>query len=212
TGAGQSFGGPTAGGGGGGAGGRGGTASTGPAASNFLGTTFVYPYVTSNYTTDASSGTTAGTNSQVGKSGVGTNSPGAASFFRTSKFGAPLYTITASSSGRGGTATATVNNGANMGYVGASSVARMPRFAATLAPALLRNANRVPPSQLQTDLTGLLAKADHIPSRQAITVQVTGNVVTLTGQVGSDEERRDAEGLLSLTPGVGSIVNKLEVK
>ena len=206
-GTGQSFGGP--------AGGttRGGVGAAGLSSSNFLSGSYVYPYVTANYTNDSTTGVTSG-NAQVGKSGSSTTTKTASSYFTTSRFGSPLFTLTqALSGGRatvgGGGGGMTVGNGGYLGYVGAPSAPRMPHYAASIR----FNANTISDDQLRGQLNEMLDRSiDSVPSRQRITLQVQGRDVVIKGQVADDDERRLVESMVRLTPGVGIIRNELQVK
>jgi osmotically-inducible protein OsmY len=52
---------------------------------------------------------------------------------------------------------------------------------------------------------------DRLPSRAGIRVVGAGDVVVLQGKVSDDHERRLAEMIIRLTPGVREISNELEV-
>jgi hypothetical protein len=133
------------------------------------------------------------------------------------RFGSPLYTITAanySSTGtggagglnRGGTATTSSSNA----YAGSSSVGirRAPAYATTIgfefkAPSM---------TSMQTSLQQTIAESSRLPSKANMTVVVDGETIVLRGTAGSDRERRMAEALVRLTPGVHDVRNDLEVR
>lgn len=70
----------------------------------------------------------------------------------------------------------------------------------------------VPSSQMQADLRGIIDRTSQSQLANPKGVQVitdTNNNVTLRGTVADDEEARLVEGLVRLTPGVGTIRNEL---
>jgi hypothetical protein len=133
------------------------------------------------------------------------------------RFGAPLYTITtanlsstgaggAGGANRGGTATTSSSNA----YAGSSSVGirRAPAYATTIgfefaAPSM---------TSMQTSLQQTIAESTRLPSKANMTVVVDGETVVLRGTASSDRERRMAEALVRLTPGVHDVRNDLEVR
>jgi hypothetical protein len=107
---------------------------------------------------------------------------------------------------RGGTATSSTSNA----YAGSSSVGtrRAPSYATTIgfdfaAPTM---------TTLQTSLQQTIAESSHLPSKENISVVVDGETIVLRGTAANDRERRMAEALLRLTPGVHDVRNDLEVK
>jgi hypothetical protein len=70
-----------------------------------------------------------------------------------------------------------------------------------------------PPSsgQLQTQAQNILARSSMLSMKDTIKVKVDGETIVLDGQVQSDQERRLAENMLRLTPGVHQIQNNLQV-
>jgi len=122
----------------------------------------------------------------------------------TASFGTPLY-------GTVNTPTTTTSSvsGAGTGAGGFTTVGmrRAPSFTTTLGFA--------PPAapvagQLQTVVRGLLERSSGLASGD-IEVLVVGSGVILRGRVASDSERRLAEGLVWLTPGVREVRNELTV-
>ena len=67
------------------------------------------------------------------------------------------------------------------------------------------------PSQLQADLRATLDRSTAIKNAKGIQVQVEGQTAVLRGTVGDEDERRMAEGLVRLTPGVRQVRNELQV-
>src|SRR5262249_41879607 len=71
-------------------------------------------------------------------------------------------------------------------------------------------ADAAPPvSQRAAELQAILAAADTLPSRQRIQVAVEGPVVVLRGNIADEQERRLAEAVLRMTPGVFTVRNEL---
>jgi hypothetical protein len=137
----------------------------------------------------------------------------------TPTFGIALYNVTGLGTGGttstyGGMAGASGSVGGSTpgypGIIGASSagVRRAPAFTTALgftyAPA--------PPSRVQTDLQQLFANSERLPSRGNIRVEVDGPTIVLRGTVADDHERRLAEALARLTPGVRDLRNELSVR
>ncbi|HEY1861155.1 MAG TPA: BON domain-containing protein, partial [Gemmataceae bacterium] len=127
------------------------------------------------------------------------------------RFGAPLYNITAANlsttgtgalggQNRGGTATTS-----SSAYAGTSTagVRRAPTYTTTIG------FDYRPPSagSMQSALQQTIAESSSLPSRSGMTVAVDGDTVVLRGTVGSERERRMAEGLVRLTPGVHEVQN-----
>jgi osmotically-inducible protein OsmY len=56
------------------------------------------------------------------------------------------------------------------------------------------------------------ANSDRLPSHGNIRVEVDGPTVVLRGTVSDDHERRQAEALARLTPGVRDLRNELSVR
>jgi hypothetical protein len=64
---------------------------------------------------------------------------------------------------------------------------------------------------LQPTFQAVIDRASNLPSRARIRVLTDGETIVLRGKVRDDHERRMAEGLLRLTPGVRRLVNQLEL-
>jgi hypothetical protein len=72
--------------------------------------------------------------------------------------------------------------------------------------------DRPPPptaTAVQTNLQDIIARSTRLPSRNQISVSVEGGAVILRGQVRDERERRLAESLVRLTPGVRNVKNEL---
>lgn len=130
-------------------------------------------------------------------------------------FGTPLFgNITQGGStnnlgsGIGGTAGI---GGAATGGRGFNTAAssRVPAYTASMigftqpAPA---------PAAMQVDLRQVIAGADALTMRDNLQLTVEGNAVVLRGDVADARERRLAENLLRLKPGVRSVRNELQVR
>ena len=58
----------------------------------------------------------------------------------------------------------------------------------------------------------MIARSSSLASARSIQVLVDGGVVLLRGRVNDERERRLAENLVWLTPGVGEVRNELQVR
>jgi len=66
-------------------------------------------------------------------------------------------------------------------------------------------------SKLFSDVRALVDRSSFLKNSKDIVVRVDGNTVVLSGQVGSEKERRMAEGMARMTPGVFDVQNSLTV-
>jgi hypothetical protein len=134
-------------------------------------------------------------------------------------FGVPLYSVTGigSTSGGstfGGLAGAGGSTGgsaiATTGTVNATSygIRRVPSYYTELG----FDRRITPPTQVQANLQQMYAHTSRLSTPGAIRVDVDGQVVVLRGTVANDRERRLAESLARLTPGVHDIRNELGVR
>lgn len=71
----------------------------------------------------------------------------------------------------------------------------------------------VPPTKLmpRPDLQQVIQRSTRLPSAGNIQILTDGQAIILRGQVGSDHERRLAENMLRLSPGVREIRNELDL-
>jgi hypothetical protein len=128
------------------------------------------------------------------------------------RFGSPLYNITTSTAqgaNRGGTATISGNTNVQS-YPGASSIGvrRTPAYSTTIG------FDYEPPSpgSLQAKAQDAIAKASkQLKSRESIIVAMDGETLVLRGSAANANERRLAEALVRLTPGIYDVRNELEV-
>jgi hypothetical protein len=96
--------------------------------------------------------------------------------------------------------------------VGGSSIGvrRAPQYLTTLGEGF---APRVAaPVELRLDLQQVVARATSLPSRDNIQVVMDGETVVLRGLVANARERRLAEGMVRLSPGVRYLRNELAVQ
>lgn len=134
----------------------------------------------------------------------------------TKTFGQPTYaTVTTTTAGgftggqgRGGL---TGLGGAGSESTGFSTVGirRAPAYFTTLAPDL--PVIFAAPPVLLGELRATLEITDAIRSKNGIQIVMEGNTVVLRGRVENDRERRLAEGMVRLTPGVREVRNELVV-
>jgi BON domain len=65
--------------------------------------------------------------------------------------------------------------------------------------------------QLQADLRATLDRSTQLSNPRGLEVKMDGKIVVLSGTAASDDERRLAEGLLLITPGVRTVRNEIKV-
>jgi osmotically-inducible protein OsmY len=128
------------------------------------------------------------------------------------RFGSPLYNITTTASAnvnRGGTATIS-GTGNTQGFAGASSVGirRNPSYSTIVgfdyaAPS---------PASMQSKAQETIANASRqLKSKDSILVEMDGETLVLRGSAASANERRLAEALVRMTPGIYDVRNELQV-
>ncbi len=139
--------------------------------------------------------------------GLGTTSTGTAGK-TTGTFGQPIYgTTTATTTGAGTGQRTTTNTNTAVGF-STIGIRKNTPFVTTLAEDL----PLVTHTLVRTDLQAVLERSSMLKSKNGIAVEVDGPVVVLRGEVASDRERRLAEGILRLSPGVREVRNELRVK
>jgi hypothetical protein len=129
------------------------------------------------------------------------------------RFGSPLYNITTSTTqgiNRGGTATISSSTTNVQSFQGASSVGvrRNPAYSTTIG------FEYASPSRgsLQAKAQEAIAKASkQLKSKDSILVAMDGDTLVLRGTASNANERRLAEALVRLTPGIYDVRNELEV-
>lgn len=162
-------------------------------ANNARPTTFGTPIYASLY---PGTQTTTGVGGAAGRTGAGGGvgvTPGVTGTVGTTRVGGGAGGITGGIGGLGGTGTTT-------GF----------RPPAAYTTAIGFKYNPTTPTQRQLDLQAVLARSSTLASRN-INVDVDGNVVILRGQVTDPADRRLAENLLRLTPGVRVVRNEVTV-
>jgi hypothetical protein len=110
----------------------------------------------------------------------------------------------AGSGGTGGASitSSTTTSGSSVG------IRRAPAYSTTLGFAYKPSA----PTQAQADLRQAISNSSRLTSRGTIRVDVEGPTVVLRGMVADDHERRLAEAMARLTPGVRELRNELGVR
>jgi len=195
--------------GGGAAGGRAGGATGGRGATGGTATSNAGPFAKYMYSPTA-------VGYQQGTSGataaIGNASNQVKPYPTTSTFGQPLYT--------GGTNTATVGRtgaggqgqGQGQGtqnlYRGATSAGQRRAPAFTTEIRFERNPVRAA-ATMRPELQSVVASSSRLPSRDRISVTTEGDMVVLTGGVKDIREKRLAEMIVRMSPGVREIRNDL---
>ena len=65
--------------------------------------------------------------------------------------------------------------------------------------------------QMQSNLQNVLARSTALKNNAKMRVVINDDTIFLVGQAGSERERRLAESLLLLTPGVRGVENRLVI-
>lgn len=96
-----------------------------------------------------------------------------------------------------------------MRFAGASSagIRRAPGY---LTEPVFELPTRPAVETVRTDLQGVIARTSRLPSRDSIRVSSDGETIVLRGQVRDEREKRLAEAVLRLSPGVRAVRNELE--
>jgi hypothetical protein len=207
-------------------GGAGGTTSQGsfgaPIYGTALTTTSSTPSMSGFGTTGSrtgSSGTTTGSGfgstgtNRTGTSGFGTSSTGSRSGGLTGTTGLGSTTGLNRPGGlTGGTTLGTTttmgNTSGGMGW-NTAGMNRTPSYGTNLGSTTPMIAVGNP--QLQLRVQNVVLNSTRLPSRSGIRVGVVGQTVVLQGTVSDDHERRLAESIIRLTPGVRDVQNQLVI-
>jgi hypothetical protein len=192
---------------------------TGTGSSGFLSTGTSGTGLTGGTTTGGGTRTGTGTSSQgisssnpLGPNYINLMTLGLPSGTSKPRFGSPMYTVTTSTTqgaNRGGTAT--ISGSTNVqAFPGASSVGvrRNPAYATTVG------FDYAPPSpgSLQTKAQDAIARASkQLKSKDSILVAMDGDMLVLRGTASNASERRLAEAIVRMTPGIYDVRNELEV-
>jgi hypothetical protein len=141
---------------------------------------------------------------------AGTSSRAAATF------GQPLYTITTTTvSSPGGTAALSRGSALGGGFGGYgtgssssnTSVRRTPQYGATISFRF----PRATASGIQSEAASILARSSALEASRGIQVVMEGNVLVLRGKVADAHDRKLAESLVRMTPGVHDVRNDLTI-
>lgn len=140
---------------------------------------------------------------------------------RSASFGTPLYGaltqtgavsgagVTGATSGvRGSTGTMNQFGGGLGGYGAMGAMGAMQRQNTTPA-AIVFPYRPLVASGIHTELRGVIARSTSLPSRGDWQVHMEGGTVVLRGNVADERERRLAERLVRLSPGVRDVRNEL---
>jgi hypothetical protein len=132
------------------------------------------------------------------------------------RFGTPVYSTTNTtgmSTGMGGSASmGMTNRGAFASSIGIRrSLPFMVDTGLGSGPAPA-NVPLTGPLQARPDLQAVLERSSRLSSRDTIQVGMVGPVVVLRGTVLNEHDRRLAEGLIRLSPGVHEIRNELAIQ
>jgi hypothetical protein len=128
-------------------------------------------------------------------------------------FGVPVYgtqrgvtgTTGTASFGPAGYGTAGLTTAAPPSLASGIGVRRAPAYTTALAFDHQPRATEM----VRGDLQAILARSSRLPSRDRIRVTMNSNTVVLRGRVTTEHERRLAEALVRLTPGVREVRNEL---
>jgi osmotically-inducible protein OsmY len=134
----------------------------------------------------------------------------------TPTFGTALINVT----GIGGTTGSPYGGLAGAGGAGGAAIANQTMSASSYgtrrAPAYMTTLgftnNFGSPSRTQTDLQQVFSNSARLTSGGNIRVEMDGPTVVLRGTVADDHERRLAEAMARLTPGVRDLRNELSVR
>ncbi len=165
-------------------------------------------------------GTGGGAGGRSGTSSGGLASSGATSQNVTAKAGSltqPLFAVTTTGTTATGAGT-TGGRGTTGGIGGAGTAGSFNTLGQRRAPSYTVDIGFKPPPRpatpavLQSSIQQKLSAASTLNGNgQKIQVAVSGSTVLLRGNVGSERERRVAEAMVRLNPGVRDVINQLEV-
>ncbi len=120
-------------------------------------------------------------------------------------FGKTLYTATTTTAGGGG-AGAAANQKVGFTTYGTP---RSSVYSTVLADDLPLVVHKT--DDLFVKVKAVIDRSSYLPSKGNIQISMEGTTVQLQGQVGSEKERRTAEGMVRMTPGVRVVENQLQV-
>jgi hypothetical protein len=131
-------------------------------------------------------------------------------------FGQPTYgtalTTTTSTTGRLGAAGASTAAATPLGgyppAAGGSPVSKAPAYTVAIG----FPTRPVPAGKMQVDLSRMLSRSTSLGADRRIAVATDGDVIVLRGLVSNDNDRRLAEAMVRLTPGVHDVRNEIQVR
>jgi hypothetical protein len=129
-------------------------------------------------------------------------------------FGTALYNTTGTT-GFGAGASAGLGSNSQGAFGSSIGVRRSPAFMVEMGSGLAPGAapaSTAGPLQGRPDLQNVLALSSRLSSRDTIRVGMAGPVVVLRGTVLNEHDRRLAENLLRLSPGVHEVRNELVIQ
>jgi hypothetical protein len=124
------------------------------------------------------------------------------------RFGSLLYNNTTGTATMGGSAGMGMTN--RGGYGTSIGIRRAPAYTVALSSEVAPS-TAAGPLQVRADLQDVLARSSRLNARDTIQVGMVGPVVVLRGTVLDEHDRRLAENLIRLSPGVHEIRNELVV-
>jgi osmotically-inducible protein OsmY len=154
----------------------------------------------------SATGTGSGSSNKGGSAGGrGGTSSGA--------FGQTLYYATTSTSGTNTTAANVNALKAAAGYNSFGMKRDLP-YSTVMGPSIGGSRASYNPNtaQLQSSLQSVVAQSQRLSPNRSVNVAMDGNTVVLQGYVDSPRDRRIAEGIMRVTPGVRDVRNELQVK
>jgi hypothetical protein len=149
----------------------------------------------------SSTSATSSTSSQGFNSNL--SSSGQIATLKTGSLNQPLFAVASSTTAT----TSTSNLGNTMGFTTVGQ-RRAPPYITTVG---FRRGPRVTPEAMETDVRQSLARSPRLTNGQGIQVSVNGTTVVLRGTVANQRERRVADVLVRLSPGVRDVRNELKV-
>jgi hypothetical protein len=136
-------------------------------------------------------------------------------------FGVPMYNLSTTGTGNltGGSALG-ISGGTNAANFTPSPATYMTTpflvgFGTPAGPTVPAPPRTLPPamaSRMQREAQQVIRQSSALPSKGDIRVGISGPAVVLQGVVSDEHERRLAEGLVRLTPGINEVVNQLQVR
>jgi hypothetical protein len=125
---------------------------------------------------------------------------------RTNTYGLPLYTATATTTGATTIGAIRPPSGGGGGS-GIILPTQAPPYRIVLDPDFVAPA----PDRLQRDVRELVANSPALASTRNIQISIEGPFVVLRGTAATQHDRRLAENIIRLTPGVNAVRNEISV-